>query len=98
MEKSSKIFSKAEQTTGEKKKINFKENLQELFDITHGNVFETIKIEKDAAFHISQRKKKGRIDSLRGTDKRSAEKEERTQKCLNEEVQRTKLNKDTKMI
>lgn len=48
--------SKRRNETQEQKEHNFKEKLDDLFDIAHANALEIIKIEEDRQFLISQRK------------------------------------------
>lgn len=73
----------------EQNERNFKDKLENLFDIAHANALDLIKIEEDKQFLLCQRQE-GRVGTLGGIDKQHAEKEERTKKRLSQEEERQK--------
>ncbi|GBM72735.1 hypothetical protein AVEN_67702-1 [Araneus ventricosus] len=83
--------SKRKSETQEQKEQNFKEKLEDLFDIAHSNALKIITIEEDKQFLFSQ-SQKGRIDVLGGIDKRTDEKEKRVLKRLKRRRTGTKKN------
>ncbi|XP_053977478.1 uncharacterized protein LOC128875689 [Hylaeus volcanicus] len=64
----------------------FKDSLDDLFDIAHANALEMIKIEEDKLFLLKQREK-GRVGLMGASDRALAEKEKR--KTLREERTKT---------
>lgn len=84
-QKSNDIFKRRE--------LEFKNNLDNLFDIAHANALETIKIAEDRNF-LARQREPGRPGYLAGIDKKLAQREDRAnKKKVNEEQRRnTQLN------
>lgn len=75
----------------------FVDNLDNLFDIAHGNALEMMRIEEDKAFLIQQRMK-GRPGAMLGVDKKLADKESRSKlREEREEERRLKHIESSKM-
>lgn len=80
--------SKNRSTDLQKKRSNeFEDTLDDLFDISHANAMNLIKIEEDKEFLRLQRKK-GRVGSMLGTDKNLFLKEKRKADRLQQELAR----------
>lgn len=75
------------------KENNFKNSLNNLFDIAHKDAFNIIKIDEDRQFLTLQRQE-GRVGYMAGVDKKLCAVEER--KC--EREQRRELFKQTSMM
>lgn len=77
--------SKKIQDIYKRREEDFKNNLDNLFDIAHADALERMKIEEDKIF-LQKQREPGRPGCLAGVDKKLAEKEERArQRKLNEE-------------
>ena len=80
--------SKKIQDIYKRREENFKNNLDNLFDIAHTDALERMKIDEDKIF-LQKQREPGRPGCLAGIDKKLAEKEERArQRKLNEEKKR----------